>query len=129
MSKSRTESWVPIKVEPAELKELMRRQDAHPIRDFELYFLPLAGLACLSVALWGHWSATIALFAYGTLYSTGAQLREHETSHGNALRAKWLNRLFSRSQASWRCARPFFARTVTTPLTNTPSSSNAIPRS
>jgi len=40
-----------IKVEPAELKELMRRHDARPLRDFALYFLLLAGLACLTMAL------------------------------------------------------------------------------
>ena len=51
MSQSQTESWVRIKVEPAELKELMRRQDARPLRDFALYFLLLAGLACLTMAL------------------------------------------------------------------------------
>ena len=78
MSQSQTESCVRIKVEPAELRELMRRQDARPLRDFALYFLLLAGLACLTVALWGHWSAAIALFAYSTLYSTGAQSREHD---------------------------------------------------
>ena len=110
MSQSQTESWVRIKVEPAELKELMRRQDARPIRDFALYFLLLAGLACLTVALWGHWSAAIALFAYGTLYSTGAQSREHETGHGTTFRTKWLNRLFFEI-TSFMAVRETFLRT------------------
>ena len=110
MSQSQTESWVRIKVEPAELRELMRRQDARPLRDFALYFLLLAGLACLTVALWGHWSAAIALFAYSTLYSTGAQSREHETGHGTAFRTKWLNRLFFEI-TSFMAVRETFLRT------------------
>ena len=93
MSQSQTESWVQIKVEPAELKELMRRQDARPFV-ISRFISCFAGLACLTVALWGHWSAAIALFAYSTLYSTGAQSREHEAGHGTAFRTKWLNRLF-----------------------------------
>ena len=110
MSLSQTESWVRIKVEPAELKELMRRQDARPLRDFALYFLLLAGLAYLTVALWGHWSAAIALFAYGTLYPTGAQSREHETGHGTAFRTKRLNRLFFKI-TSFMAVQETFLRT------------------
>ena len=110
MSQSQTESWVRIKLERAELRELMRRQDARPLRDFALYFLRLAGLACLTVVLWGHWSAAIALFANSTLYSTGAQSREHQTGHGTAFRAKWLNRLFF-DITSFMAVRETFLRT------------------
>lgn len=52
-----TEKWVRVKVDPAELKELMQRQDARPFRDFALYFGLLAVFTAATIALWGSWRA------------------------------------------------------------------------
>ena len=79
VSRVQQEAWVRIKVDPAELRELMRRQDGRPLRDFALYFGLLAGFAAATIILWGSWPAVLPLLAYSILYSTGAQSREHET--------------------------------------------------
>ena len=105
-----TETWVRIKIDPADLRELMQRQDARPLRDFALYFGLLAAFAAATIALWGSWWAACPLLAYSILYSTGAQSREHETGHGTAFRTKWLNRLFFEI-TSFMAVRETFLRT------------------
>ena len=110
VSRVQQEAWVRIKVDPAELRELMRRQDGRPLRDFALYFGLLAGFAAATIMLWGSWPAVLPLLAYSILYSTGAQSREHETGHGTAFRTKWLNRLFFEI-TSFMVVRETFLRT------------------
>ena len=116
MSQSQTESWVRIRVEPAELKELMRRQDAIPSY-FALF--PASGGACLTVRL-GTLERRHRAVRLRTLYSTGAQSRETEPGRYR-LPHEMAEQALSRSPASWRCARPFFAHSHDAPQTHHPS--------
>lgn len=110
MSEVQTERWERVRVEPEDLRELMQRQDARPLRDFALFFGLLIGFATATILLWGSWFAAIPLVAYSILYSTGSQSREHETGHGTAFRTKWLNRLLFEI-TSFMAVRETFLRT------------------
>ena len=110
MSGVQTEKWERVRVDPAALRDLMKRQDSRPLRDFALFFGLLVAFATATIMLWGSWLATIPLAAYSILYSTGAQSREHETGHGTAFKTKWLNRLFFEI-TSFMVVRETFLRT------------------
>ena len=110
MSGVQTERWERVRVDPEDLRALMQRQDARPLRDFALFFGLLIGFAAVTIMLWGSWLAAIPLAGYSILYSTGAQSREHETGHGTAFRTKWLNRLFFEI-TSFMAVRETFLRT------------------
>ncbi|PRD64129.1 fatty acid desaturase [Malikia granosa] len=79
------------------LKALMKRDDAHAIRDTLLWYALILASAALFVHGWtSGWSAgglLAAYFLYATLYSSPADSRWHESSHGTAFRTRWMNDL------------------------------------
>ena len=102
--------WVRLKVDPADLRPLMKREDARPFRDMFIWLALMGGFACLTCLLWGSWYAVIPLYVYSVLYSTGSQSREHETGHGTAFKTKALNKFFF-ELTSFMVLRESFLRT------------------
>ena len=86
--------WARIKLNPALLRELTRRQDGRPMRDMLIWLGLMAGFASFTIYLWGSWWAIMPLYVYAVLYSTGSQSREHETGHGTAFKTKAYNQFF-----------------------------------
>ena len=102
--------WVRLKVDPSDLRPLMKREDARPFRDMFIWLTLMGGFACLTCLLWGNWYAVIPLYVYSVLYSTGSQSREHETGHGTAFKTKALNKFFF-ELTSFMVLRESFLRT------------------
>ena len=55
--------WVRLKVDPADLRPLMKREDARPFRDMFIWLALMGGFACLTCLLWGSWYAVIPLLS------------------------------------------------------------------
>lgn len=104
------ERWVRVRVEPADLRPLMKREDIRPLRDIIIWLGLMGGFASLTGWLWGDWYAIIPLYIYSVLYSTGSQSREHETGHGTAFKTKALNQFFF-ELTSFMVLRESFLRT------------------
>jgi len=102
--------WVRLQVDRAELRLLMKREDARPLRDMIIWLVLMGGFASLTTLLWGSWHAVIPLYIYSILYSTGSQSREHETGHGTAFKTKALNQFFF-ELTSFMVLRESFLRT------------------
>ena len=102
--------WVRLQVDRAELRPLMKREDARPLRDMFIWLGLMCGFASLTTLLWGSWHAVIPLYIYSILYSTGSQSREHETGHGTAFKTKALNQFFF-ELTSFMVLRESFLRT------------------
>ena len=51
--------WVRLQVDPAELRPLMKREDARPLRDMFIWLGLMGGFANLTNLLWGSWHALI----------------------------------------------------------------------
>jgi len=87
--------WYKCPVPRPLMKGLMQRDDAHAIRDTVLWYALIVGTGAVFVYGWtAGWSAA-ALFAvyfvYATLYSSPADSRWHESSHGTAFKTRWMN--------------------------------------
>ena len=89
--------WYRCPVDPAKLRELMRRSDRQG------WFQAAGHLALFAVSgtlvflcwereLWAAFAA--ALFLHGTIGTFFRGLATHELNHGTVFRTKWLNRLF-----------------------------------
>jgi fatty acid desaturase len=102
--------WARIKLDPALLRELMRREDGRPMRDMLIWLGLIAIFAGITIYMWGSWWAIMPLYAYAVLYSTGSQSREHETGHGTAFKTKAYNQFFF-ELTSFMVLRESFLRT------------------
>jgi len=101
--------WKRIKIDAALLRQLTQREDRRPMRDMSIWLGLMVFLACVTIYLWGSWWATLPLYAYAVLYSTGSQSREHETGHGTAFKTKAYNQFFF-ELASFMVLRESFLR-------------------
>lgn len=101
--------WKRIKIDAALLRQLTQREDRRPMRDMSIWLGLMAFFACVTIYLWGSWSAALPLYAYAVLYSTGSQSREHETGHGTAFKTKAYNQFFF-ELASFMVLRESFLR-------------------
>jgi fatty acid desaturase len=101
--------WKRIKIDAALLRQLTQREDRRPMRDMSIWLGLMVFFACVTIYLWGSWWATLPLYAYSVLYSTGSQSREHETGHGTAFKTKAYNQFFF-ELASFMVLRESFLR-------------------
>ena len=101
--------WKRIKIDAALLRQLTQREDRRPLRDMAIWLGLMVFFACLTIYLWGSWWASLPLYAYAVLYSTGSQSREHETGHGTAFKTKAYNQFFF-ELASFMVLRESFLR-------------------
>jgi fatty acid desaturase len=89
--------WYKCPVPRPVMKELMKRDDRHAIRDTALWYALILGAGVLFVHGWVAGSGPLALFAayflYATLYCSPADSRWHESSHGTAFKTRWMNDL------------------------------------
>ena len=83
--------WYAPPITRAELKELMRRDDAPAIRDTLIWFAALIVSGGLGYYFWGSWAAVPFFFVYGVLYGSASDSRWHECGHRTAFRTKWMN--------------------------------------
>ena len=87
--------WYQCAVPRAELRALMKRDDAQAIRDTALWYALILGSGALFVvgwtAGWNGWALAAAYLAYATLYSSPADSRWHESGHGTAFKTRWMN--------------------------------------
>ncbi|ROT97682.1 fatty acid desaturase [Histidinibacterium lentulum] len=83
--------WYRTPVPRKRMKELMRREDAAPLRDTALWIGLLLLFGALGIATWGTLWAIPVFAVYGLLYATAADSRWHEMGHGTAFRTRWLN--------------------------------------
>jgi len=86
-------NWYRCEVTRGTMKELMKRDDAHAIRDTVLWYALILAAGTALVATWGSPWAWLAFFVYATLYGGPADSRWHESSHGTAFKTRWMNDL------------------------------------
>jgi len=88
-------SWYQCPVARADLKALMQRDDAHALRDTALWYGLIVLAAACFIYGWrsdaGPMALALAYFAFATLYSSPADSRWHECSHGTAFKTRWMN--------------------------------------
>lgn len=85
--------WYTCPVPRQRLKELMKRKDGPAIRDTLIWLSLLIASGIVAYYSWGTWWAIPAFLVYGLLYSTAADSRHHECSHGTPFKTQWLNEL------------------------------------
>jgi fatty acid desaturase len=83
--------WYTSPVPRQRLKELMKRKDGPAIRDTIIWLGLLIVSGIVAYHSWGTWWAIPAFLVYGLLYSTAADSRHHECSHGTPFKTVWLN--------------------------------------
>lgn len=84
-------NWYKTRIPREQMKALMRRDDAHALRDTLLWFALLSASAILAYALKGSYWALPAFLLYGALYGGASDSRWHESGHGTAFRTRWMN--------------------------------------
>jgi len=83
--------WYASPVPKAKMRELLERRDNPAIRDTLIWFALLFGFGFSGYLLWGTWWAIIPFVVYGVLYASVSDSRWHESSHGTAFKADWMN--------------------------------------
>ncbi|WP_171182101.1 fatty acid desaturase family protein [Ruegeria sp. HKCCD8929] len=84
-------SWFRPKVNPQQIRALMKKSDAIALRDTALWLGAMVLFAGIAIALWPSlWSLPFWL-AYGVLYGSGSDSRWHECGHMTAFRTPWMN--------------------------------------
>lgn len=83
--------WYHTDVPRKELKDLMRRTDAHAIRDTAVWIGCLALFGGVAAYLWPSWWSVPFWLAYGVLYGSAGDSRWHECGHGTAFKTPWMN--------------------------------------
>lgn len=87
--------WYKCPVPRQALKALMKRDDAHALRDTALWYSLILGSGALLVygwtAGWSGWALALAYLLYATLYSSPSDSRWHECGHGTAFKTRWMN--------------------------------------
>ena len=97
--------WYMSPVPRQRLKELMRRKDGPALRDTLIWFALLIGAGVLAWNSWGTWWAVPAFLLYGLLYTTPAESRWHECSHGTPFKTSWMNETLYQI-SSFMCVKP-----------------------
>lgn len=85
--------WYQCSVPRASLKELMKRDDHHAVKDTLLWFALVLASGATMVVAWHQQSAWLwpLFFVYATLYCGPADSRWHEASHGTAFKTRWMS--------------------------------------
>ncbi len=89
--------WYRCPIDPARLRELMRRGDLQGALQTlgHLGLSAAAGVATAYFFVQGMWLPfAIALWCYGTVGTFLRGLASHELGHGTVFRTRWLNRFF-----------------------------------
>lgn len=83
--------WYLSPVPKAQLRELVARRDLPAIRDTLIWFFLLGTSGYLGILLWGSWWAVFPFAVYGVLFTSSSDSRWHESLHGTAFKADWMN--------------------------------------
>jgi Na+-transporting NADH:ubiquinone oxidoreductase subunit F len=83
--------WYTSPVPREQMRTLLERCNGPAIRDTLLWFSLLIIFGVLGYLLWGSWWAVIPFAIYGVLYASVSDSRWHESSHGTAFKADWMN--------------------------------------
>ncbi len=105
-------SWYRPKVDPADIRRLMIKEDARPTRDALLWLGLLALFGAIAASLWGSWWSLPFWIGYGVLYCSASDARWHECGHRTAFATPWKNEviyqiasfLLVRSPIVWRAS-------------------------
>lgn len=84
-------NWYRSPVDPADIRTLMVKEDARPLRDLGVWLGLLIATAWAGIALWGTWWSVPFWIAYGVLYGSASDARWHECGHQTAFKTQWLN--------------------------------------
>ncbi|MDA7888912.1 fatty acid desaturase, partial [Akkermansiaceae bacterium] len=83
--------WYQSPIPREVMRELLERRNGPAIRDTLLWFGILFGASAGTIALWGSWWAVIPYLIYAAIYAGSADSRWHESLHGTAFKADWMN--------------------------------------
>jgi fatty acid desaturase len=83
--------WYKCAVPRPLMKELMKRDDVHAVRDTLLWFALVIGAGALMAMAWGTGWFAAAFFLYATLYCGPADSRWHESGHGTPFKTRWMS--------------------------------------
>ena len=83
--------WYRCDIPRALMKDLMKRDDAHGIRDTLLWFALVVAAGAWMALAWGTGWFALAFFVYATLYCGPADSRWHESGHGTCFRTRWMS--------------------------------------
>lgn len=105
-------SWFRPKVDPAEIRRLMAKDDGRALRDTALWLGLMILFAAIGIALWPSWWSAPFWFAYGVLYGSASDSRWHECGHRTAFKSPWMNEvvyqiasfMLMRSPVVWRAS-------------------------
>ena len=84
-------SWFRPKVDPADIRRLMEKDDARALKDTVLWLGLMVLFASIGIALWPSWWSAPFWLAYGVLYGSASDARWHECGHSTAFETKWMN--------------------------------------
>ena len=84
-------SWYKAAVPRKTMKELMKRDDAHAVRDTVVWLGLLVAFGVGAALTWGTWWCVPFFVGYGLLYGTASDSRWHESGHGTAFKSRWLD--------------------------------------
>jgi len=85
--------WYVPTIPRKRMKQLMRRNDLEGWKNFGPWLVLLIASGYFLHLTWGTWWALLALFFYGTIYSS-SDARWHECGHGTPFRTRWINEAF-----------------------------------
>ena len=84
-------NWYRPAVDPAAIRNLMKKSDAIALRDTLVWIGAMVLSAGVAIMLWPSWWSVPAWFIYGVLYGSGADARWHECGHKTAFETAWMN--------------------------------------
>ncbi len=104
--------WYRTEVDPADIRALMEKEDARPLRDTVLWLALMVLSAGIGIALWPSWWSAPFWFVYGVLYGSASDSRWHECGHRTAFKTPWMNEvvyqiasfMLMRNPALWRAS-------------------------
>jgi fatty acid desaturase len=102
--------WYHAEVPRKRMKELMRRRDGPALRDTVIWLVLLIGFGVGGGVFWGSWACVPFFVVYGVLYGSASDSRWHETGHGTAFRAAWLNDVLYQVASFMNMKEPTFWR-------------------
>ena len=83
--------WYQCSVPRDVMRSLLDRRDGPAILNTLLWIALILGSGVATWALWGNWWAILPYAIYSALYASTSDSRWHETGHGTAFKADWMN--------------------------------------
>lgn len=83
--------WFRPKIDPADIRRLMVKDDARAMRDTVLWLGLMVLFAGIGITLWPSWWSAPFWLAYGVLYGSASDSRWHECGHRTAFQTPWMN--------------------------------------